>query len=443
MARSARRSGYVLFAALIAILLLVPFSSDLSRAEIGAGSNLRVETRTQMLFQQGGGYITWVMSGPVVRDIRRNIDEGFGDGDGNVTGTEGSTYIGELDGLMENNIFYGSARVIRTALLTKDIVTSTDGLLGPVNSSRDMIVRFYFNADSRPEGATIDLGNTTIPLAVFRALKGDGNRTFSGNLDWEHQEIVVGFSSFSRAEMDRGSLSRFRAPGAEVFWYHLTLGGNESSHDRVRFDTFDAVQCPLELFVAICIFGATTMWFPRHYFRSSRMRKVRWLHLLALLLAVCLLAVFFSGADGAAVWTLSPVLAFLSWVLSWGIYMRKWGGIAKPLLPAGAPRQPAPSPEEEQAAAAPEAAASAEGWTLKGPRDFPEPVQPANAGGPPPPVAISPGKPSSSVAPGGTMGTVRKLRCPKCKGTFEIKDPGTRPLPIMCTVCGTEGVLKK
>jgi hypothetical protein len=430
---------------LIAVVFLVPGISDLSAAEIGAGSNLRVKTQTQMLFQQGGGYVTWDISGPVVKDIRRSIDEGFGDSDGNVTDLEGTAFTGEIDGLLENNVFYGCARVVRSALLTKVIQTSTDGLLGPVNSSQAINIRFYFNADLRPDGATIDMGDTTIPLAIIRALRGDGNRTFAGTLDWEHQEIMVGFSSFSRAEMDRGTLSRVRVPGAEVFWYHLTLSGNASSRDRLRYDTFDAVQCPLELFVGICIFGAVMIWFPRYYLRSSKLSKVRWLHLLVLLLVVCLLAIFFSGADGAAVWTLSPVLAFLSWVLSWGIYVRKWKGIAKPLVPEKVRRRPEPLPEEDRAAHADGSAPLPAGWTPKGPRDFPEPGlpepgQPRVETGPAPVAAVPPQKTAAPLVPDTA---VRKLRCPKCKATFDIKDPGTRPLPIICTACGTEGLLNK
>lgn len=455
MARPESRRPYLVVATVTAVLLLVPVISDPSRADIGAGSRLHVKTQTQMLFQQGGGYVTWEISGPVVRDIRRNVDVAFGDGDGNVTEIEGTSYTSEIDSLLENNVFYGCARIIRSALLTKVIQTSTDGLLGPVNESGAMSIRFYYNADLRPDGATMELGDTTIPMAVFRALRGDWNRTFAGALDWEHQEIVVGFSSFSRVETDKGSLTRLRAPGAEVFWFHLTLGANESSKDRIRFETFDAAQSPLELFVVLCIFGLAGLWFPRRYLKMSKMRKVRWLHLLIWSMAIGVLVVFFLGADGLAVWTLAPLFMVASWVISWGIYIKRWKGIAKPLLPPRTVKGPPPDPlsrearelEEEQkweseigqgtgrerertgrplaedaagpetelSAMAPEASAPAAAWKSAAPRAFPEP----------------------DLTPS------RTLRCPKCKATFEVKDPGTRPLAIKCTACGTEGVLKK
>jgi hypothetical protein len=244
MSRLRRRSAMLLLALVAAFLVVVPAVSAPSRAEIGAGSRLHVKTQTQMLYQQGGGYVTWEISGPVVQDIRRNIDSAFGDGDGNVTEIEGTAFTSEMDSNLENNIFYGCARIMRSALLTKVLDTSTDGLLGPVNDTRGISIRFYFNADLRTDGADMKLGDTTIPLVVIRALRGDPNRTFAGELDWEHQEIMVGFASFSRVEMDKGSLTRLRAPGAEIFWFHLALTGNQSSQDRIGFETFDAAQSP-------------------------------------------------------------------------------------------------------------------------------------------------------------------------------------------------------
>jgi hypothetical protein len=433
MSSPSRHGPCLVFAVASALLLMVPAVAGPSRAEIGAGSNLHVSTRTQMLFQQGGGYITWEISGPVAKDIRRNIDGAFGDGDGDVTETEGTAYTGEIDSILENNVFYGCARIMRSALLTKVLHTSSDGLLGQVNQTGPIIIRFYFNADLRPDRSTVSLGDTTVPMAVFRALRGDGNRTFAGTLEWDHQEIMVGFSSFSQVEMDKGSITRLRAPGAEIFWFHLTISGNETSQDRTRFETFDAAQSPLELFVVLCVFGLVGLWFPRRYLKISRMRKVSWLHLAMWLMAIGVLLVFFLGVDGLAVWTLAPLFLVASWVLSWGIYIKRWKGIAKPLMPPRLAQGPPPDPLSREAreleadkiwegevqkeldgqggrAAAPAAAMKSEA-----PQAFPEPERTAT----------------------------KTLRCPKCKATFEIKDPGTRPLPIKCTACGTEGVLRK
>jgi len=467
------RTAFRAIGPVLAFLIVVPLLIPAASAELGAGSRLYVETQTQMLMNTGGGYITWELSGPVTADFRRALDTS---GDGNLSKLEADSYSSELDNLLENYVYYGSARVVRTALLTKDINADTDGLMGAVPSARTIKIRFTFNANLRPEGANINLGDKTIPTAIFRALPGEENRTFVGDLEWKHTEIVVGLASFSGASMDRGGLTRFRAPGLEVLWYHVELGGNTTSDDDVRFDTFNMLQCPLELFVALCIFGLLTIWFPRHYMRASKMRKVRWLHYLALLLALVLLAVFFAGLDGAVVWVLSVLFTVMSAVLSIKVYEKGWMGMAKPLLP---PMRPRAHEEEElrrEGGAAEGATEKAEGP----PPDFPGPEAADSAGGQEPAsrasslcnrpsAAIGAGRPAppegsgraagdgrgrliassagSPVPPGKLAAAapgevVRTLRCPKCKATFEVSDSGRRPLAIRCSSCGTEGVLK-
>jgi hypothetical protein len=434
----------------LAVLAAVPALSGTARADIGAGSTIHVMSDTRMLFTDGGGHVTWEISGPVTADIRRNIDGAFGDGDGNLTPAEASAYATEIDSILENNIFYGCARIIRSALLTKEVQTSTDGLMGPVNDTRPIAIRFYFNADLRASGASAKLGDTTIPMAPFRALRGDANRTFSGGLDWEHQEIMVGFSSFSRVELDRGSITRLRAPGAEIFWFRLSLSAGETSQDRIRFEPFDAAQSPLELFVVLCIFGLLGLWFPRRHLKMSRMKRVLWLHVAVWLMAAGLLLVFFMGIDGVAVWALAPLFAAGSWVLSWGIYIRRWKGIAKPLLPAkmaGPPSDPLSSEAREQEEQKKWEREVQKEMERQGDRKggFPEggPAVAAPAGPPPGPAPEPALKTEAPRAFPEPEKVARTLRCPACKSTFQIQDPGTRPLPIKCTACGTEGVLKK
>jgi len=374
--------------------------------------------------------MTWELSGQVVNDIRRNLDERFGNGDGNVSEAEASAYTGEIDLMLENFISYGSARIVRTSLLNKNIQTDTDGLMAPVNSSRDIKIHFTFNANLRTDSSTVNFGDTTIPLVVFRALKDDRNQTFAGTLEWKHTEIVVGLSSFSNVALDRGSLTHFRAPGMEVLVYQLSVTGNASSSDQVRFDTFNVVQCSAELFIVTCVFGVMTIWFPRYFMKKNKMKKVRWLHYLPLLLVTILLLVFFLGVDGAAAWALAPLFAVLSGALSWQVYKRKWRNMAQPLLPPLAPRQPAPQAEVENGTELSEpAVAMQQPSSGTGPGEFPAPVQRKMPPKPPGPAVPSP--------------PLRTLRCPKCKATFEVPDSGQRPLPIKCTSCGTEGVLRK
>lgn len=433
----------------VLVLLLAGLPLPAS-AGIGGGSTLTVSSQTQMLLQQGGGYVDWEISGPVAVEVRRNVDQNLGDGDGNITPAEAQSYANEIDLVLENYIFYGSARIVRSALLNKDIETDTAGLIGPVNSSRAIEIHFTFSANLRSESGTVNFGDLRIPTAPFRALRGDPNQTFEGELRWRHTEIAVGMASFSAVDADRGRFSRFRGPGIEVLWYDLE-GRNLTSTDQARFDTFSVVQCPLELFVVLCVFAVVAVWFPRHFMRSGKRLKVRWLHLLVILLVVVALALFLAGADGAVVWTVSPLLAVLSYVLSWGIYSAGWKGIARssvPEVPARASPEPARRERgvEEGAVGAGEPPVSrvisARQWA-----DYLPVVEGT-------PVGSGPGRPApeeSGASPGALAGPPRHpapgnrrdLRCPRCKATFAVDDPGTRPLPIKCTMCGAEGVLRK
>jgi len=419
----------------LALLLLLSAISPPGSAGIGSGSKMMVESQTQMLLQQGGGYVNWEISGPVATDVRRNVDRGFGDGDGIVTHAEASSYTNEIDLLLENYIFYGSAHIIRSSLLNKDIATDTAGLIGPVNSTKAVEIHFTFSANLRNEGAAVNFGDQRIPSAAFRALKGEANQSFEGELSWRHTEIIVGMGSVSGTNADRGSFSRFRGPGFEVLWYSLGVQ-NQTSNDQARFDTFNVVQCPLELFVVVCVFGVFTLWFPRHFSRAKKMLKVRWLHLLMILLVVAEMALFFTGADGAVIWTVSPLLAVLSYVLSWGIYSAGWKGIAKSSVPVVPVRPVAPSPGPVSPL---QRVTTAKQWAEHLPEIEGEPIPVAAAS--PANRAVS-GPPSSPVAQAAAFSR-RDLRCPRCKGTFPVDDPGTRPLAIKCTLCGAEGVLRK
>ena len=438
-------------AVLLAMVVLAGLLPSASAA-IGAGSKMTVETQTQMLLQQGGGYVNWEVSGPVATELRRCVDRGFGDGDGNVTPAEAQSYTNEVDLVLENYISYGSARIIRSSLLNKDINTDTAGLIGPVNSSRAVEIHFTFSANLRVEGGLVDFGDQRIPQAAFRARTGEANQTFVGELERRHTEIVVGMASFSGASADRGAFSRFRGPGFEVLWYSLSVKGQNST-DQARFDTFNVVQCPLELFVVVCVFGAFTLWFPRHFMKSKKMLKYRWLHLAAVLMVAAAMALFFLGADGMAVWLAAPLFAVLSLVLSWGVYSAKWKGLAKsavpelPPRPAGEARPASPISQVISARQWADNLPVVEGTAVEGgpsPPAGPPPPGPARGGpaparpAPPAPrLPAAPGPPRAAAPPG------RDLRCPRCKGTFVVDDPGTRPLAIKCTLCGAEGVLRK
>jgi hypothetical protein len=417
--------------ALAFLAVLAPAAS----AGIGAGSRMTVESQTQMLLQQGGGYVNWEIFGPVATLVRQNADRGFGDGDGYVTPAEAQSYTNEIDLLLENYIQYGSARIIRSSLLNKDINTDTAGLIGPVNSSKAVEIHFTFSANLRVEGATVNFGDQRIPAAAFRALKGEANQTFEGELEWKHTEIVVGMASFSETDSDRGQFSHFRGPGFEVLWYSLNLK-NGTSKDQARFDTFNVIQCPLELFVVLCVFGLMAVWFPKHFMKSKKMLKVRWLHLLVLVLVVVAVVLFFIGSDGMVIWFVSPLSAVLSYLLSWKIYSAGWKGIARSSVPAVPTRPAAPAPEP---AGPPMEVRSARQWA----DNLPVVEGVAVAAAAPAPPAPRPAATFARQMPEAITASKRDLRCPRCKGTFSVEDDGRRPLAIRCTLCGTEGVLRK
>jgi len=456
---------------ILVLLLALPALSAPAGAELGAGSTVTVTTQIRMLFTEGGGYIDWEISGEVVKDIRRNIDISMGNDDGNVTTSEGQAYIGRIDQVLEGSYLrYGCARIVQTALLRKDIRTDTEGLLTSVNSSAKIIIHFYFNADLRNDAATVNMAEKELPLAVFRALEGTENQTFVGNLEWKHTEIMIGLASFSSISMEKGTVTRLRGPAIEVLLYELKVG-NESPNDSVRYDPFNVLHCSLELFVLLCICGFATVVLPRYFMKEKKMRKVKWLHSLAWLLVLVVLLLFFFGADGLAIWIASPLFLVLSWLMSYQIYVKGWKGIAKPLVTLPDSIAPEKSldkapgstsyreiTEDEEAPAEPVKAPTKEPWTPAKPPAFPapqegveEPASPATerprqAQPPPAPVAPSPAPavpPMASAGAAAPAMKVLRLKCPKCKETFDTSDNGTRPLKLKCGKCGAEGMLRK
>jgi len=471
------RSGALCLSLLMALLIAFPAFSAPAGAEVGAGSTVKVTSQIRMLFTEGGGYIDWEISGEVVKDIRRNIDQRMGNGDGNVTANEGQAYIGGIDQVLEGSyIRYGCARIVQTALLRKDIHTDTEGLLVSVNSSQTIVIHFYFNADLRTDAATINFAEKDLPLAPFRALVGDENQTFTGALEWKHTEIMVGIASFSGIAMEKGSVNRVRGPAVEVLFYETKFSGAEAPNDSARYETFNVLQCSLELFILICVLGLATVILPRYYMKEKKMRKVKWLHSSAWLFVLLTLLLFFLGADGVFIWLFSPLFLVLSWFLSYKIYVKGWKGIAKPLISLpdsvapekGTDRKPGESsykdivggeePREEPKAP------TKESWKPGAPPDFPGPAEkpdedeegeglgvrpPPRAPAPPPappsppPAPASAGAAPAPPAPAPSQVKILKLRCPKCKNTFDTRDEGTRPLKLKCTSCGAEGALRK
>jgi ribosomal protein S27AE len=476
MTPSTPRESYRLLVVplMLVLLLALPALSAPADADIGAGSTVTVTTQIRMLFTEGGGYIDWEISGEVVKDIRRNIDTSMGNGDGNVTTSEGQAYIGRIDQVLEGSYLrYGCARIVQTALLRKDIRTDTEGLLTGVNSSAKIIIHFYFNADLRNDAATVNMADRELPLAVFRALEATENQTYTyvGNLEWKHTEIMIGLASFSSLNLEKGSVTRLRGPGIEVLLYELKTTGNESPSDTARYEPFNMLQCSLELFVLLCICGLATVMLPRYFMKEKKMKKVKWLHSAAWLLVLVVLLLFFFGADGVAIWLASPLFAILSGLFSYKIYVKGWKGIAKPLVTL--PDSIAPDKaldkapgstsyrditEGEEAPAEPVKAPTKEPWTPTKPPAFPEPQEKAEGPGAPPEEprlpAVKPPAPSTTpttpaaapavtVAPAATPVKVLRLKCPKCKETFETNDYGTRPLKLKCGRCGAEGMLRK
>jgi hypothetical protein len=171
-------------------------------------------------------------------------------------------------------------------------------------------------------------------VALFEVLEtGPDEYVFVGDVEIVHVNYIVALSSYSEMDVDHGTLYRFRGPVWEFYRYSVSYKGGDMGEkkDRGRYDQFNVVQSPLELFIVCVALGYLTIYMPKRYAREYRKVKVKALHQGAWGLVILLFVIYMLGLDGLFIWVLGPLFLILIFALSHKIYKQGWKGIAKPL----------------------------------------------------------------------------------------------------------------
>jgi hypothetical protein len=329
MTKKALRASLVF---LFLFLLLFSVIPGIAQADIGAnGGKTTLKSDIELMSGipvHGGGHFTWVISGAAANELRIKIIEffdGYVDGipNGRLEYAEVDAYRIELERYLEDNEHeYMGANLRRFALLNREIRDDIKGLIDTSASSTGNIeIRFYFDAWMPSGEEEILLTDTTIPDAVYYPV----NETFVGTYKIEHMEYMVSVGDFSAPEISSGTFYLIRTPFGDIFHYSNEFSANDNPNEKLKYEPFSWIECPLVLFIVIAVFGYFTVTMPGR-FRKYDVVKIVKVHTLAkVLLLVLVLLYLFAGIGGifiggVYIWVISVVFLFVSLVISKTIY---------------------------------------------------------------------------------------------------------------------------
>ncbi len=446
----ARLLRWVVVAAVIAQLLLCVVAPVQAIGE--QGGTLTITTTVQLRAGTGGGTLVYKLTGPVAHQVRLAIDEGFGDSDGTIAADEGSAFTSALDGEIESaNPRFQGADITAVALRTRSIAADTLGLLGPSSDTGSMELSYTMQADSIARQQELQLGDPVLAQAFFDALPGTANRTFVGTVVLDHTTVIVGAETLSAPAADDGRLLRLRAPGAEIYTYHLRYTAPNPPLDTIVYSPFDPVESSLIIGLVGAIPLVLTIKLPGTIADSAQRVRVRWVHRLAWSLAGVDLLVYSLGVSGPLV-LLALGLSVIVMVL---VARRVYG----PAVPGGAPAAGTPSLHRRgrlgRRGAPPPRAAAPPPW--EDPTADPELIAAPPRQRPPAPSSSSQSRaPSAASAepplvegeweapappPSTPRATSKSIRCTRCKQVFSVTIE-RRPMQVVCSHCGQVGLVR-
>jgi hypothetical protein len=332
MTKKALRATLVFFFIFLLLFSVIP---GIAQADIGAGGTTTLKSDIELMSGipvHGGGHFNWVISGPAANELRIKILEYF-DGylDGNPNGrleyAEVDAYAIELERYLEDETqghTYMGANLRAFALLNREIRDDTKGLIDTSASSTGNIeIRFYFDAWMPSGEEDILLTDTTIPDAVYYPVNESGK--FVGTYKIEHMEYMVSVGDFSAPEISSGNFYLIRTPFGDIFHYSNEFKASDNPNEKLKYEPFSWIECPLVLFIVIAVFGYFTVTMPGR-FRKYDVVKIVKVHTLAkVLLLVLVLLYLFAGIGGlfiggVYVWVISVAFLFVSLVISKTIY---------------------------------------------------------------------------------------------------------------------------
>ncbi|UCG69235.1 MAG: zinc ribbon domain-containing protein [Thermoplasmata archaeon] len=277
----------------------------------------------------GGGHFTWKVSGPAANELRAAIilnwdtPSGQQPPDGLLQKAEVDRYLQALEYYLEHSDLQYQGAILRSfALLNKDSTRDTKGLIGTSNASTgDIEIRFYYDAWIPTGDQEIVLSDTIIADAIYVPV----NETFRGTYKVEHWEYMINIGNFEGMDIGKGDYLLIRTPFGEIYRYSATFKADSNPNEKLNYEEFSWVECPLVLFVMIVIFGYLVVTMPGRFRRHDVMKIVKLHTLMKILFLILILLYFFAGFGGIFVsgiylWLMSVAFLFVSIVLSKTMY---------------------------------------------------------------------------------------------------------------------------
>ncbi len=279
----------------------------------------------------GGGHFTWIVTGACARELRGSIilnydiPQGQEPANGQLEFTEVNRYALDLEQYLENSeLTYMGANLRRFALLNRNVRDDTRGLIGTSNAStEDIELRFYYDAFMPSGEAKVTLSDTSILDAIFVPL--DETYIAPGTYKIEHTEYMVSTGDFSNIEIDKGTFYLIRTPFGDIFHYSASFRADANPNEKLLYEPFSWIECPLILFIVVVVFGYFVVTMPGKFRRYDVVKIVKVHTFAKALLLILILLYLFAGIgsifiQGIYIWIISVVFLFISLVISKTVY---------------------------------------------------------------------------------------------------------------------------
>jgi hypothetical protein len=307
------------------------------QAQIGTtGGTTQLKSDMEMMSGipvHGGGHFNWKVTGPAANELRTavilnyDVPRGTEPPDGQLQVDEVERFAMEMERYLEgryseDELEYQGAKLRSFALLNRDIRDDSKGLIHTSNAStEDIEIRFYFDAWLPSGEEDFVLSDTLIADAIYFPV----NETYEGAYKLEHTDYMVNIGNYAPVKLDKGDFFLIRTPFGEIYHYSVSFNAGENPEDKLKYEPFSWIECPLVLFIVVVVFGYFVVTMPGRYRRYDVMKNVKAHTFAKVLLIVLLLLYFFAGIGGVFIsgivlWILSVVFLFVSMVVSKTVY---------------------------------------------------------------------------------------------------------------------------
>lgn len=134
--------------------------------------------------------------------------------------------------------------------------------------------------------------------------------------------ISIGIGSIRVTNSNMGDFSKYRLPVTDII--HFTQNYNINEDEKIgiiEYENFNVIQSSLVLMIYGLIMSIIILSLPRSFFRRyGNVKKISWIHFMAIGFFFIILFSFFLGVNGLIIWIISPVFIVITGVLSQRLY---------------------------------------------------------------------------------------------------------------------------